>query len=171
MLTGKVNPAGRLTQTWPESVLDLPPVHDFDLTSGRTYMYAEKKPLYPFGHGLSYTTFKYSSLDVDKGGDGVFNLSVDITNTGDRDGDEVVQVYVQYPGSRVPRPERQLRGFKRVSVPAGETVTVSIPVKVEDLAFWDSAKHAFTVEKGRVRFLVGASSSDIRRKAVRRVKV
>lgn len=171
VLTGKVNPAGRLTQTWPESVLDLPPVHDFDLTSGRTYMYAEKKPLYPFGHGLSYTTFKYSSLDVDKGGDGVFNLSVDITNTGDRDGDEVVQVYVQYPGSRVPRPERQLRGFKRVSVPAGETVTVSIPVKVEDLAFWDSAKHAFTVEKGRVRFLVGASSSDIRRKAVRRVKV
>ena len=169
VLFGKVNPAGRLTMTWPTSITDLPEMSDYDITHGRTYMYSKAKPLYPFGYGLSYTTFKYGGFKISQD-DGVFNLSVDVRNTGDMDGDEVVQVYVQYLHSRVLRPERQLRGFRRVSVPAGEKVTVTIPVKVDDLAYWDEGKHSFVVESGRVRFLVGASSTDIRRHKVRKVR-
>lgn len=164
VLLGRYNPAGRLTQTWPESVLDLPPIYDYDITKGRTYMYARSEPLFPFGFGLSYSTFKYSSLKVRKVDDG-FVLTVDVTNKSALDGDEVVQVYAQYPHSKVLRPERQLRGFRRVNIPAGQTVTVEIPVALEDLAYWDEAGHGFVVEPGRVRFLVGASSSDIRAKA------
>ena len=128
VLLGKVNPAGRLTQTWPERIEDLPPMMDFDLTKGRTYWFAKARPLFCFGHGLSYTSFKYGRLQVSDGADGVFRVSVDVTNTGSVDGDEVVQVYAQYPGSKVVRPERQLRGFRRVSIPAGQTLRVEIPV-------------------------------------------
>ena len=168
VLTGKVNPAGRLTQTWPESIEDLPPIWDYDITHGRTYMYAKAKPLFPFGHGLSYASFKYSSMKVSAPEDGVVEVSLDVTNRSSVDGDEVVQIYVQYPRSKVERPQRQLRGFKRVSIPAGETVHVTIPVAVEDLAYWNVEDHCWTVEKGRVRFLAGASSADIRcRRSVR----
>lgn len=169
VLFGKVNPAGRLTQTWPESITDLPPIPDYDITKGRTYMYAKARPLYPFGHGLSYTTFKYSRLSVSDMEGGVVNVSVDVTNTGDMDGDEVVQLYVQYPDSKVLRPERQLRGFKRVHIPSGETVTVSFCVEAEDLAWWDEERHGWVMERGRVRFLAGASSSDIRLERVARI--
>ena len=168
VLTGKVNPAGRLTQTWPESILDLPPIEDYDITHGRTYMYAKAKPLYPFGHGLSYSQFRYSRFKVGKPEDGVIFMSVDITNRSAVDGDEVVQVYAQYPHSKVTRPNRQLRAFKRVTVPAGKTVTVTFALAVSDLAYWDEGTHEWTVEKGRVRFLAGASSADIRcRRGVR----
>jgi len=171
VLLGKVNPAGRLTQTWPASILDLPPVTDFDITNGRTYMYAKAKPLFPFGHGLSYSKFKYSGFKVSKPEAGVITLSLDVTNCGKLDGDEVVQIYAQYPGSKVQRPERQLRGFKRVSVPAGQKVRVEIPIKVEDLAYWSEADHKWIVEKGRVRFLAGASSQDIRCRKTKRICV
>ena len=168
VLLGKVNPAGRLTQTWPASIYDLPDITDFDLTHGRTYMYAKAKPLFPFGFGLSYTSFKYSRMRVSKPVDGVVEVSVDVTNTGSVDGEEVVQLYAQYPGSKVRRPERQLRGFRRASIPAGQTVRVVIPLKLDDLAYWNVDKHAWTVENGRVRLLTGASSADIRcRKALR----
>ena len=170
VLLGKVNPAGRLTQTWPERIEDLPPIMDFDLTHGRTYMYAKAKPLFCFGHGLSYTSFKYSGLKVSEPEDGVVRVTLDVTNTGAVDGDEVVQVYVKYPRTRPWRPERQLRGFKRVSVPAGQTVRVEIPVAVKDLKYWSEKDHAWTLAPGRYRFLVGASSADIRcRKAVKKL--
>ncbi len=169
VLFGKVNPAGRLTQTWPESITDLPPIPDYNITKGRTYMYAKAKPLYPFGHGLSYTTFKYSNLKASKMEGGVMTVSVDVTNTGGMDGDEVVQLYVQYPDSKVLRPERQLRGFRRVHIPVGETVTVTFPVEAEDLAWWDETRHGWALESGRVRFLAGASSADIRAKATARL--
>ena len=170
VLLGKVNPAGRLTQTWPERIEDLPPIMDFDLTKGRTYWFAKARPLFCFGHGLSYTSFKYGRLQVSDGVDGVFRVSVDVTNTGALDGDEVVQVYAQYPGSKVVRPERQLRGFKRVTIPAGQTLRVEIPVAAQDLAYWSETEHRWVVEKGRVRFLVGASSADIRCRKVRRIR-
>ena len=170
VLLGKVNPAGRLTQTWPESIYDLPPIMDFDLTHGRTYMYGKVKPLFCFGHGLSYTSFKYGRMKVSDGADGVFLVSVDVTNTGAVDGEEVVQVYVQYPGSKVVRPQKQLRGFRRVSIPAGQTLRVEIPIAAKDLAYWSPEQHDWVVEKGRVRFLAGASSADIRCRKARRIR-
>lgn len=168
VLLGKVNPAGRLTQTWPASIMDVPPITDFSL-SGRTYMYSKAKPLFAFGHGLSYTTFKYSGLRVGKAEDGVVEVSLDVKNTGSVDGEEVVQVYVKYPRARVKRPSRQLQGFKKVFIPAGQTVRVTIPVKVEDLAYWDEEAHAFAPVRGCHRFLVGSSSADIRCRRCRKL--
>jgi beta-glucosidase len=162
VLFGKVNPAGRTTQTWVKSITDLPPMMDYDIRHGRTYQYFNGKPLYPFGFGLSYTTFSYSGLNLSKPKltDSI-TVSVDVKNTGKRDGDEVVQFYVSYPDSKVARPIKQLKGFRRVFIPAGETRTVKIPLKAEDLAYWNVARHAFTVESGKVKLMVGSSSETI----------
>jgi len=165
VIFGKVNPAGRTTQTWVKSITDLPPLMDYDIRHGRTYQYFKGKPLYPFGFGLSYTTFSYSGLKTSNPAlrDSMM-ISVDVKNTGNRDGEEVVQLYVSYPDSKVERPIKQLKGFKRVFIPAEKTVTVDIPLKAEDLAYWNVEKHAFIVEKGNVKLMVGSSSEDIRLK-------
>jgi len=162
VLFGDVNPAGRTTQTWVKSITDLPPMMDYDIRHGRTYQYFKGKPLYPFGYGLSYTTFAYSGIKASAATlkDSVI-VSVDVKNTGKRDGDEVVQLYVSYPGSKVVRPLKQLKGFKRVFIPAGETKTIEIPLKAEDLAYWNVEKHAFLVEKGKVNLMIGSSSENI----------
>ena len=163
VIFGKVNPAGRTNQTWVKSITDLPPMMDYDIRHGRTYQYFKGKPLYPFGFGLSYTTFLYSEIKTSKPSlSESILVSVNVKNTGKLDGDEVVQLYVEYPDSKVERPIKQLKGFKRVFIRAGETVTVDIPLKPEDLAYWNVAKHAFTVEKGTVNLKVGSSSEDIR---------
>jgi len=135
---------------------------DYDIRHGRTYQYFKGKPLYPFGYGLSYTTFAYSGIKASAATlkDSVI-VSVDVKNTGKRDGDEVVQLYVSYPGSKVVRPLKQLKGFKRVFIPAGETKTIEIPLKAEDLAYWNVEKHAFLVEKGKVNLMIGSSSENI----------
>ena len=163
VIFGNVNPAGRTTQTWVKSITDLPPMMDYNIRHGRTYQYFKGKPLYPFGFGLSYTTFAYSALKTSKQvlSDSTI-VSVRVTNTGSRDGEEVVQLYVAYPGSVVERPIKQLKGFKRVFIHARQSVTVDIPLKAEDLAYWNVEKHAFTVEKGKVKIMVGSSSEDIR---------
>jgi len=165
VLFGDVNPAGRVSQTWPASVSQLPPMTDYDIRHGRTYMYSTAKPLYAFGHGLSYTTFAYSNLRVSKkqatAADKVA-VTVDVKNTGQRDGDEVVQLYVAHVGSAVQRPIQELRAFKRVAIEAGATKTVAFDVPVQSLAYWDTAKHAFRVEADRVEVRVGAASDDIR---------
>ena len=165
VIFGKVNPAGRTTQTWVKSITDLPPMMDYDIRHGRTYQYFKGKPIYPFGFGLSYTTFSYSGLITSSPAlrDSMM-ISVDVKNTGNRDGEEVVQLYVSYPDSKVERPIKQLKGFKRVFIPAEKTVTVDIPLKAEDLAYWNVEKHAFIVEKGNVKLMVGSSSEDIRLK-------
>jgi beta-glucosidase len=159
VIFGNVNPAGRTTQTWVKSITDLPPMMDYDIRHGRTYQYFKGKPLYPFGFGLSYTTFTYSDIKTSKTtlSDSIL-VSVDVKNTGKLDGDEVVQLYVSYPDSKVERPIKQLKGFKRVFIHAGETLKVTIPLKAEDLAYWNVEKHAFTVEKGKVNLMVGSSS-------------
>lgn len=165
VLFGDYNPAGRTVHTWPRSIDQLPPMMDYDITHGRTYMYFKGQPLYPFGFGLSYTTFAYSGVKLAAprlAPDGTVDLTVDVKNTGTRAGEEVVQVYVSYPSSRVPRPTKQLVGFRRVPIAAGETKTVTIPIEARRIAYWDVARHAFVVEPGRVRLLVGASSADIR---------
>ncbi|MDR2809854.1 MAG: glycoside hydrolase family 3 C-terminal domain-containing protein, partial [Tannerellaceae bacterium] len=165
VLFGHYNPAGRTVQTWPASIEHLPPMMDYDLSHGRTYMYAKEKPLYPFGYGLSYTTFAYSNLKFDKSVldvKGEVTVSVDVQNTGAMAGDEVVQLYAQFPNSKVARPLKQLKGFARVHIPQGNKTTVTIPLKAEDLAYWDENRHGFVTEPGVVRLLIGASSSDIR---------
>ncbi len=161
VLFGKVNPAGRTTQTWVKCITDLPPMMDYDIRHGRTYQYFKGIPLYPFGFGLSYTTFSYSGLKTSKPKlcDSI-TVSINIKNTGMRDGDEVVQLYISFPDSKVERPIKQLKGFKRVFIPAGATVKVEIPLKATDLAYWNVEKHAFIVEKGKVILMLGSSSED-----------
>jgi len=163
VIFGDVNPDGRTNQTWVRSITDLPPMMDYDIRHGRTYQYFKGKPLYPFGFGLSYTSVEYSDLKTSKPtlSDSIL-VSVNVRNIGKRDGDEVVQFYVSYPGSKVERPMKQLKGFKRVFIPAGESKTVEIPLKAEDLAYWNVEKHAFIVEKGTVKLMAGSSSADIK---------
>jgi beta-glucosidase len=165
VLFGKYNPAGRLVHTWPASVDQLPPMMDYDIRHGRTYMYFKGKPLYPFGFGLSYTTFAYTNLRtsapaLDSGGS--VDIQVDVRNTGKQAGDEVVQAYVAYPASKVARPSKQLVAFTRVTLRPGESRTVSLPIQATQLAWWDADRHAFVVEPGPVQVKVGASSEDTR---------
>ena len=164
VLFGDYNPGGRLVVTWPKSIDQLPPMMDYNIRHGRTYMYFKGEPLYPFGYGLSYTTFKYSNLRTSSAQlakDGVITVSVDVTNTGSRAGDEVVQLYVSHPHSKVERPNKELKGFQRVSIKAGETKTVQIPLKASTLAWWDEKLPGFRVEAEPVSVMVGNSSAGI----------
>jgi beta-glucosidase len=164
VLFGDANPGGRLPITFYKSATDLPPFEDYRM-AGRTYRFFGGTPLYPFGHGLSYTTFAYRNLRISAerlaAGDTV-TVSVDVTNTGTRAGDEVVQLYVQYPDSKVERPRNDLRGYRRVALAQGETRTVTFPLAAASLAYWNAGSHGWAVEDGTVRIRVGASSADIR---------
>ena len=162
VLFGRVNPAGRTTQTWVKDILDLPHMMDYDIRHGRTYMYFEGQPLYPFGYGLSYTRFEYGQAKVVKQDKQKVYVNVPVKNAGSLDGDEVVQLYVSYPESQVEHPARQLKAFQRVSIPAGETREVILEVAKSDLTYWDAERHAFIPETGRIHFAIGASSADIR---------
>jgi len=164
VLFGDYNPAGRLPVTFYRDTTDLPPFENYDM-KGRTYRFFEGKPLYPFGHGLSYTTFGYKKLRTSTTSlpaDGAVTVSVDVTNTGKRIGDEVVQLYVRHTASKVTRPKRDLRGFKRITLKPGETRTVSFPLSAQSLAYWDEGTHGWIVENAPVSLEVGASSADIR---------
>lgn len=165
VLFGDYNPAGRLTRTWVRSIDQLPPMMDYNLRHGRTYMYYKGDPLYAFGHGLSYTTFSYRNLRASSATlkpDGQITISVDVKNEGPRDGDEVVQFYVRHMGSKVERPEKELKGFARVAIRSGRTQKVTVPLKASDLAYWNEAEHRWVVEAEPVKLMVGASSADIR---------
>ncbi|MBR4273289.1 MAG: glycoside hydrolase family 3 C-terminal domain-containing protein [Bacteroidales bacterium] len=163
VLFGKVNPAGRTNQTWVRDILDLPHILDYDIRHGRTYMYFKGDALYPFGYGLSYTSFNYEQARVQKQDKQNVYVSVSITNTGKRDGDEVVQLYASYPESKVEHPKRQLKAFERVSIPAGQTKEVMLKVSKSDLSYWDETRHSFVPETGRIQLEIGASSADIRK--------
>ena len=169
VLFGDYNPAGRLPITFYASLLQLPPLDDYEINVGRTYMYLPGAPLYPFGHGLSYTHFEYRNLHLDRQATGI-TASVDVINTGERDGDEVVQLYVRVDVPGVLMPAQQLRAFQRVPIPAGATRTVSLPVKITDLAYWDEDRHNFVVAPGNYEFRVGASSADIRLRETIRIQ-
>ena len=167
VLFGGVNPAGRLPHTVYASEAQVPPVSEYDITKGFTYMYVNGEPLFPFGHGLSYTTFKYSGLKLSANkikADGQMNVSLDVTNTGKRTGDEVVQLYVHEERSSVKVPVEELRGFQRVSLKSGEKQTVTFTLPAAKLAIWDETTHGFVVEPGAFDVMVGASSADIRLK-------
>ncbi|MER7394593.1 glycoside hydrolase family 3 C-terminal domain-containing protein [Streptomyces sp. NPDC000151] len=173
VLFGDHNPAGRLTQTWYRSEDDLPDLLDYDIIAAdRTYLYFRGDPLYPFGHGLSYTTFRYgrpelSARTVD--GDGTVTVSVQVTNTGERDGDEVVQLYTHQRASRDKQPLKQLRGFARVPLKAGRSTTVRLPLRAADLAHWDVTRGRWVVESSVHDVWVGASSGDVRGRVTLRV--
>lgn len=165
VLFGDYSPAGRLTQTWPTGDAQLLPMMDYNLLDGRTYMYSKEKPLYAFGYGLSYTTFAYEGLNLSTpamDADGSVEVTVKVKNTGTRASDEVIQMYVQHAGSAVKRPQLELAGFKRVRIEAGEEKDVTFPLKARDLAYWDTADHAWRVEKEQVRVLAGGSSDKLR---------
>jgi beta-glucosidase len=164
VLFGDYSPAGRLTQTWPTGDAQLLPILDYNLLHGRTYLYSKDKPLYPFGYGLSYTSFAYEGLSLSApkvAADGSVQVTVKVKNTGKRAGDEVVQLYVQHLGSAVERPKLELKGFKRVRIEAGAERNVTLELKPRYLAYWDAARHAWKVEKEHVRLLAGGSSNKL----------
>jgi beta-glucosidase len=166
VLTGRAEPGGRLTQTWYRSGCELPDILDYDIiTNDSTYQYYRGTPLYPFGHGLSYTTFDYSTLDIShtsaEAGDTV-TVTAWVTNTGRRAGSEVVQLYTHQQLSRVKQPLRALRAFAKIVLQPGESRLVSFPLAVDDLRFWDITSNRFVVETARHKIMLGRSASDIR---------
>lgn len=160
ILFGKYNPAGRLPVTFYKSADDLPPFENYDMEN-RTYRYYSGEVLYPFGFGLSYTTFSYSGLRLSEseiGTEGSVSVLVDVTNTGDRDGEEVVQFYIHDDEAAVPVPRLDLRGFERVFIPAGESRTVTVTLDSEDLSRFDEISRAYRVEPGSYSVFAGPSS-------------
>jgi beta-glucosidase len=164
VLFGDYSPAGRLTQTWPTGDAQLLPILDYNLLHGRTYLYSKEKPLYAFGYGLSYTSFAYEGVKVSApkvAAEGTVQVTVKVKNTGKRAGDEVVQLYVQHLGSKVERPQLELKGFRRVKIEAGAEQNVAFDLKPRDLAYWDAAAHVWRVEMEQVRVLAGGSSDKL----------
>lgn len=164
VLFGDYNPAGRLTQTWVKDITDLPDLLDYNIRHGRTYQYFKGEPLYAFGHGLSYTQFQYHWVKTNSeniGPNEVLKVSVSITNTGDKDGDEVVQLYVKSIQSKVERPEKELKAFQRVFLKAGETKNVILNLRAQDLAYWNVAQQQFELEKNAIELQIGSASDKI----------
>jgi beta-glucosidase len=182
VLFGETNPSGKLAVSFPRSVGDLPVHYDYwnsgrgaspdagvayengTLVFGHQYVLGDPRPLYEFGYGLSYSTFIYSDIAVDKQQVAVADtvtISATVKNTSTRDGKEVVQVYVKDLIASVVVPNIQLRGFEKVLLKAGESKRVSIKVKVQDLGVWN-ARMKYVVEPGEFMFMVGASSNDIK---------
>jgi len=165
ILFGDYNPGGRLTQTWPRSMDQLPPMMDYNIRDGRTYMYFKGEPLYPFGYGLSYTTFAYSNFKLNGKvikRNGEIIISFDITNTGKRTGDEVSQLYIQHLHSVVDRPKKELKAFKRVTLQPGERKTIQLKFKAVDLKYWDENLHRYALENDHIKLMLGTSSADFK---------
>ncbi len=160
VLFGDYNPAGRLPVSVPREVGQLPVYYNKNLPLGHDYVETSREPLYVFGYGLSYTKFEYSDLEVSAYGDGA-NVSLCVENVGDRDGDEVVQVYVSDLLASVSHPMQQLRAFRRVNIGAGEKVKVEFDLDGDDFSIYDRNMNK-TVEPGDFIISVGASSRDIR---------
>ena len=180
VIYGDYNPGGKLTSTWYNSLEELPSANDSKFKSngmleyniddwGYTYMYYGRgtganvarqgqKPMYPFGYGLSYTTFEYSNANISS-----TSVSCTIKNTGSRKGAEVVQVYASFPGSAVShRPTRKLIGFDRVELEPGESKQITIPINERELAYYDETSHTWQIEGGTVNITISASSEDHR---------
>ena len=173
ILTGKVNPSGKLAESWAKAYSDTPARDNF-AGDGRTVQYREGlyvgyryhqtagvAPAYPFGFGLSYTTFAYDDVKATPQG-----VSLTVTNTGDREGAEIVQVYVAKPDAKIFRPAQELKGFARVQLQPGESKTVTIPLDDKAFRYWNTKTDSWEVEGGSYELRVGASSADIRLTAV-----
>ncbi len=162
ILYGDVNPSGKLTQTWYRSDDQLPAdLLEYDIIKSRqTYLYSDAKPLYPFGHGLSYTSFSYGQPSLRHG-----TVSLSVTNVGKRAGSEVVQLYTHQRTSRDTTPNKQLRDFRKVSLRPGQSTTVTFALKPSDLSRWDQTRQRWVIEKSVHDVLLGSSAGDIRRRA------
>ncbi|HEV2327296.1 MAG TPA: glycoside hydrolase family 3 C-terminal domain-containing protein [Verrucomicrobiae bacterium] len=168
VIFGRTNPGGRLPYTVYASEAQVPPQDEYDISKGFTYMYVRGRPLYPFGYGLSYTTFKYSNLRVSPekiSGDAAITATVDVKNTGARAGDDIAQLYTREIHPSAIRARHELRGFQRITLQPGETKTVTFSVPIEKLAFYDETRHAFLVEPGQYEIQIAESSVDIRQRA------
>jgi len=160
-LFGLNNPAGRTSMTWYLSEDDLPDINDYDIiNSPRTYMYFDKPVQFPFGHGLSYTSFAYNDLGVSRNGDS-YVVSVCVKNIGERDGDEVVQLYATFSGVSVKAPIKQLCGFERVAIAAGESKKVSLTVSPEELRLYSETEKAFTIIPQSITFTIGTLTEEV----------
>jgi beta-glucosidase len=165
VLFGGASPSGRLPVTFYKSAEQLPPFADYDM-KGRTYRYFAGEPLFPFGHGLSYTSFEYSEMRLDRtsvASREPLEVSLNVKNTGRRDGHEVVQLYARGLSATAGAPRKELRGFERVFLKAGEQRRIAFRLTpAEDLARYDAASQGFVAGPGQYELQVGASSSDIR---------
>jgi len=165
VLFGDYNPAGRLSMTWYRSKNQLTGIMDYDIIKGkRTYMYFNGQPLYPFGFGLSYTDFAYSDLKLSSKScnlNSEIRLKFTVTNTGPVAGDEVAQVYVRAESSRVKRPQKQLKGFRRIHLQPGESKELDFAIPVSELSFYDVTREKYCVETGFYTILAGRSSAQI----------
>lgn len=169
VLTGKVNPGGKLAETWANAYAETPAKDNF-AGAGRTVQYREGLYVgyryyqtagvpvaFPFGYGLSYTSFAYSDLKVTAD-----SVTLTVTNTGARDGAEIVQVYIAKPGAEIFRPAQELKAFARVPLAAGESRTVTLPLDDKAFRYWNTSTDGWEIEGGRYEVRVGASSADIR---------
>ncbi|MGW0579196.1 glycoside hydrolase family 3 C-terminal domain-containing protein, partial [Streptomyces sp. NPDC002920] len=162
VLAGDVSPAGRLPQTWYADDSDLPDLLDYDVIGARqTYLYFEGRPLFPFGHGLSYVSFGYAGLAVEVGEE-TARISFSVTNTGDMTADEVAQLYTRAVDPSVTRPRRELLDHRRLTLAPGATAALTFEVPLSAFAFWDVARQAWRLEPGPYDVLVGGSSEDVR---------
>jgi beta-glucosidase len=161
VLFGDYNPSGRLPVTFYQSTDDLPPFEAYEM-EGRTYRYFRGKPLFPFGHGLSYTTFQFENLEISQSdaaaGDKI-TISADVSNNGDCAGDEVVQLYVRQLMSPA-QPVKELKGFKRITLQPGECQTVTFTLHVNQLGVYDEEMKV-VVQPGTVEIMVGNSSENL----------
>jgi beta-glucosidase len=172
VLFGDFNPSGRLTQTWIKNIANYPGVKTAGIPDNknysirdaqRTYMYYRGAVNYPFGFGLSYTTFAYSNISATMhSGDTVAIISFTIRNSGTRDGAEVAQLYIHALNATPVRPIKELRNFKRIDITQGTTTTVTLTVTLRDLAYWSTTRKAFVADNGSYEILIGGSSQDIR---------
>jgi beta-glucosidase len=165
ILFGDVNPGGKLPISFPRSAGQIPVYYGHRPSGGRShwkenYVESSVKPLYPFGYGLSYTCFEFGELCIEPAGADIIKVQVDVKNTGDRQGDEVVQLYIHQDVAHITRPVKELKGFKRVAIESGQTRTVTFDLAVNQLGFYDRDMN-FVVEPGKVDIMVGSSSQDI----------
>jgi beta-glucosidase len=167
LLFGEVNPSGRLPVTFYASTADLPAFDDYSMAN-RTYRYFSGKPLFAFGHGLSFTQFEYSNPTIREDEvkpDGTVHLSFSLKNVGSRDGDEVPQVYFRHVKSAVPQAQLALCGFSRVHLVKGDSTNVTVNVPATRFRYWDTKREQYVVEPGQYEVLIGSASDDIRSKA------
>jgi beta-glucosidase len=164
-LFGDDNPGGHLPYTVYASLDGVPPQNEYDVSKGYTYLYFKGVPLYPFGHGLSYTRFEYSNIKLSAASvadTGQIEISFDLKNVGDRAGAEVAQLYTHQEKSTVVQPIKSLRAFRRVTLEAGESRLMRFSLPAKDLAYFDVHSHDFMVEPGNFNLMIGSSSDDIR---------
>ena len=166
VLFGDYNPAGRLPVTFYKNVDQLPDFEDYNMT-GRTYRYFQGKPLFPFGHGLSYTTFTYGDVQLPASAkdDETIKICVPVTNSGKMDGDETVQVYIKKQ-SDTEGPIKALRAFKRVHIPAGQTIQVELELTPKQLEWWDAETNTMRTQAGNFDVMVGGNSEDLQTKTI-----